>query len=112
MVLAILLVVNAGTSMSLQCYCEADLPLSDNGSIATAGLTWLLHFPIALKRAPCSDKIFVGQGVLEAEISHRHSAQYQNSALPKSSVCEWHTMFENGYTSVTNCKQSVHPSLC
>jgi len=37
--LATLLDVNADTSMNLQCYCEAVLPLRDDCSIATAGLT-------------------------------------------------------------------------
>ena len=49
-VLAILLVVKAGTSTNLQCYCEAGLPSSDDCNVATVGLTWPLHFPFAPKK--------------------------------------------------------------
>ena len=42
------------------------------------------------------------EGAPEAEIHHRLSAQYGNSAIPQRSVYDWITMFKNGRTSVTD----------
>jgi hypothetical protein len=42
------------------------------------------------------------EGVSEAEIHWRLSAQYGNSVLPQQSVYEWIEKLKNGHTSVTH----------
>jgi hypothetical protein len=50
------------------------------------------------------------EGVPGAEIHHRLSAQYENSALPQGSVYEWITTFKNGRTSFTGEERPGLPS--
>ena len=50
------------------------------------------------------------EGVPGAEIYHRLSAQYGNSASLQWSVFDWITMFKNGHTSVTDDERSGCPT--
>ena len=50
------------------------------------------------------------EGVSEAEIHRRHSAQYGNSVLPQQSVYEWIVKFKTGHTSAMREGGVRHPS--
>jgi transposase len=50
------------------------------------------------------------EGVSEAEIHRRLSAQYGNSVLPQRSVYEWIEKLKNGRTSVTHEEGAGRPS--
>ena len=94
-----LLIVLAGASTNCLRHCEAVSSLNSQEL-----LTRPLRCPfVPTKSSQRAGIWFLGaEGIPGAEIHHKLSAQYGNSALPQRSVYDWITMFKNGRTSVTD----------